>query len=150
MSNQNIERFRLSKKASDFITQYAEEHNIPYRNRVLNEIIEDYANMPSKEEKQDDIIQSISQNISQEINQEIRRIRLGTNNADRNTQILIELIVDYMFNKNVRHTVTTDELGDDLPFEPYDIAKETVRQRIEHQKQRKDDRASKRNATNDV
>src|SRR5699024_1750145 len=147
MSEQNIERIRLSKKASAFITQYAEEHNIPYRNRVLNEIIEDYARMPSREKEQEAIIQSVSHNISQEINKEIRRIRLGTNNADRNTQVLIELLVGYLFDQKVTSLLTTNELDEDFPYEPYETAKETVDTRIAHQKQRKDHRARKRGYT---
>lgn len=140
MSEHVVERFRLTKKSSDYITEYAKKHNLPQRNRVINNIIEEHASIPDQKKKRDDLIQAISQNIAKEINKEISRIRLGTNNTDRNTQILIELLNGFMFDSNVKDIITTDDTETDA----LNTAKKTVQERIENMKQKKDDKEERR------
>lgn len=68
------------------------------------------------------------------ISNELNRIRLGTNNTDRNTQILIELVQGHMQMQNLKHIITTDMIKP--PFLT-DVEK-LVQESITNMKQRKD------------
>ncbi|SFL43123.1 hypothetical protein SAMN04487943_101512 [Gracilibacillus orientalis] len=84
MSEYFAKRLRISKESYEYMQEYAQKHYIPQDNRIINNIIEDHKEMTSLENREQDFIENISDNISKEINKEIRRIRLGTNNTDRN------------------------------------------------------------------
>lgn len=117
------------------MNEYAEKNNIPYDNRTINLIIQEHKEMKSAEEKESLFIDKISKGISKEINKEIRRIRLGTNNTDRNTQVIIELLNGLLLSNDVNDILTTD----DLESKPVSTAKKTVQQRIENLQQKRAD-----------
>lgn len=78
----------------------------------------------------------VASRVSDAMAKELKKILLGTNNADRNTQILIELIQGYMQGENINHIINTD---DNMP--PFlEETKELIHERITKQKQRKDSR----------
>ncbi|SFM47572.1 hypothetical protein [Salibacterium qingdaonense] len=126
-------RLRLTKESRAYIERYAEENNIVYNNRTINKIIEEHKQM--KEEQTSSLASSISQEVSNQINKEIRRIRLGTNNTDRNTQILLELLNGMFVNQSIDDIVTTA----DMETNAYRTATQHVQKRIEHQQQRRAD-----------
>lgn len=65
---------------------------------------------------------------------ELKRIRLGTNSTDRNTQILIELLQGFMIMKNVNRIPLTK----DYKAQFLKDAEQLVKERITHLKQKKD------------
>jgi|SRR5690625_3370734 len=78
----------------------------------------------------------VASRVSDAMTKELKKILLGTNNTDRNTQILIELIQGYMQGENINHIINTD---DNMP--PFlEETKELIHERITKQKQRKDSR----------
>lgn len=78
----------------------------------------------------------VASRVSDSMAKELKKILLGTNNTDRNTQILIELIQGYMQGENINHIINTD---DNMP--PFlEETKELIHERITKQKQRKDSR----------
>lgn len=139
MSEYYAKRLRISEESYDYMMEYAKKNNIPQDNRVINHIIKEHKEMNELDSKQDDLISAISNNISKEINKEIRRIRLGTNNTDRNTQIIIELLNGLFINDNVNDILTTD----DMETNALATAKNIVQTRIEHKQQRRADYYSK-------
>ena len=77
---------------------------------------------------------------------ELTKIRLGANSADRNTQILIELMNGYFFanDLDLESIITTDKKKSD----GVKMAKEVVEERISHARQKRiDHEASKNNVT---
>jgi len=132
-----VKRLRLTPESIAYIDEYAEQHNIPdlFKNRVINSIIEEHKKIKTSEQKQKAMIEEISQNIAKEVQKEFKRVLLGTNNADRNTQILIELMNGLFLNQNITGLLSTE----DLESEPVKVAKEVVQERIKNLQQRKAD-----------
>ncbi|WP_133538373.1 hypothetical protein [Kurthia zopfii] len=82
------------------------------------------------------IAQTVAHTVNERISTELNRVRLGTNNTDRNTQILIELLQGFMQLRNVEHIPTIDLYKPEFLIH----AENTVKERIAHQKQRKHSR----------
>ncbi|MEK4306879.1 hypothetical protein [Oceanobacillus sp. FSL K6-0251] len=139
MSEYYAKRLRISKESYDYMMKYAEENNIARDNRVINHIIQDHKEMNNIDSQKGDLISSISEGISKEINKEIRRIRLGTNNTDRNTQVIIELLNGLFLNDDVNDIITTDQ----METQALTTARDTVQKRIEHLQQKRADYYSK-------
>ncbi|MGE8081241.1 hypothetical protein [Peribacillus loiseleuriae] len=80
------------------------------------------------------ISHTVATQVIETISNELNRIRLGTNNADRNTQILIELLQGFLQMQNIEHTMTTDI------HKPVFLtdAESLVQEKITMMKQRKD------------
>ncbi|MFJ5624879.1 hypothetical protein ACIQD3_19655 [Peribacillus loiseleuriae] len=51
---------------------------------------------------------TVAPQVNETISNELNRIRLETNNTDRNTQILIELLQGFLQMQNIEHIMTTD------------------------------------------
>lgn len=81
-----------------------------------------------------ELIKDFRDVISEALLEEIRRVRLGTNNTDRNTQVLIELVTSWMVQSNIEAIMSTDKLKPDF----LKFAESVVATRITHKKQKKD------------
>lgn len=81
-----------------------------------------------------ELIQELEKVISDAVLEEIRRVRLGTNNTDRNTQVLIELLTSWMVQSNIDAIFSTDKVKPDF----LKFAESVVSTRITHKKQKKD------------
>lgn len=131
-----MKRFRFSKDSWEYIQDYAKKNNIPYDNRTINHIIQEHKEFISTDsDKGDHLIDNISERISKEVNKEIRRIRLGTNNTDRNTQVIIELLNGLFVDQNINDILTTE----DMESKPVHTAKTVVQERIQHLQQKRSD-----------
>ncbi|RKD26505.1 hypothetical protein BEP19_16850 [Ammoniphilus oxalaticus] len=82
------------------------------------------------------VTRSVQASLNQTISKEINRIRLGANNIDRNTQILIEMVQGHIQMQNLEYVITTDMVKPPFLKDIEGI----VQERIEKQKQRKDSR----------
>jgi len=133
MSENVVKRLRLTKESADYIEEYANENNIPHDNRTINHIIMEHKNIESKEKEKQSFVRDISENISKEIKKEMKRLLLGVNNTDRNTQIIIELMNGMLIDQDIKDIITTE----DVPSQPVTTAKETVQKRIEHLQQKR-------------
>lgn len=69
------------------------------------------------------------------------RIRLGTTTADRNSQVIIEALNSLILNLEVKDSYSTDVLESTIIAD----SKDTVKKRIEHYKQLKDNKSHKNN-----
>lgn len=79
------------------------------------------------------IAHTVAELVNATLSKEINRVRLGTNNTDRNTQILIELLQGHMQLQNIKHIPTTDLVKSEFLTD----AENFVKDRIANQKQRK-------------
>ncbi|WP_332698450.1 hypothetical protein [Halalkalibacter lacteus] len=140
MSEDVVKRLRLSKESVEYIQWFAEQKGIPHDNRTINTIIEEHKQFETKEKFEETLINTISENVTKEMKKELKRILLGTNNTDRNTQVLIELLNGLFIKDDVSDILTTE----DLESKPLQTAKDTVQRRIEYLQQKRADYYSKK------
>lgn len=137
-------RFNVKTETIEFLEDYAYRNNIPYASvgTAIDELVQEYQTQSNNgfqlnyvvDQVSNKVTQSVQIALKQSISEEIKRVRLGTNNTDRNTQILIELLQGYMQSENIKHIINTD---DNMP--PFlEETKELIHERITKQKQKKD------------
>ena len=129
-------QFRARVKNKNY--EYLEDYKIinDYRNfgEALDAILEEHKELDDKTWSLQYVSESVATQVNNTLTDELKRIRLGTNNADRNTQILLEILQGFMQMQNIEHIITTSE------FKPAFLneAENIVIDRITHMKQRKD------------
>ncbi|MBK5452498.1 hypothetical protein JFU18_29155 [Bacillus sp. TH22] len=134
----------MDQETEDYLKDYMEEHGIRYTGEAMGRICKEHEAAKNTEWSLNYITEVVSNNLHDVLKSELTKIRLGANSADRNTQILIELLNGYFFLEGVDSLITTDkqEMGS------VKIAKEVVAERISHARQKRiDHEASKNNVT---
>ncbi|MED2984841.1 hypothetical protein P4311_26050 [Bacillus thuringiensis] len=134
----------MDQATEDYIKDYMEEHGIRYTGEAMGRICKEHEAVKNTEWSLNYVTEVVSKNLHDVLKSELTKIRLGANSADRNTQILIELLNGYFFLEGVDSLITTDkqEMGS------VKIAKEVVAERISHARQKRiDHEASKNNVT---
>ncbi|PGR14217.1 hypothetical protein, partial [Priestia megaterium] len=89
-----------------------------------------------KEWSLDYITETVSENLHGVLKSELKKIRLGTNSADKNTQILIEFMNGLYFHHGYEGIMTTEL----LELEATKLAKKVVGERIVNQRQKRLDK----------
>lgn len=122
----------LDEETDTYIKDYMEEHNIRYNGEAIVRICREHQASKNTEWSLNYISEIVSKNLHDVLKSELTKIRLGANSADRNTQILIELLNGYFFLEGVDSLITTDkqEMGS------VKIAKEVVAERISNARQK--------------
>src|SRR5699024_9116792 len=143
-------RFTISEHTFDYLEDYAYKNNIPYASisTALENIVGEHKNQDENEFKlnhvidkiSDEVVKSVQIEFKKSISNEINKVRLGTNNVDRNTQILIKLIQDYMKNRKVNQILSTDD--NSTPF--IEKTNKLRKERTTEQKQKKDSKNRRR------
>ncbi|MGO0658916.1 hypothetical protein CN507_29755 [Bacillus cereus] len=134
----------MDQETEDYIKDYMEEHGIRYTGEAMGRICKEHEAAKSTEWSLNYITEVVSNNLHDVLKSELTKIRLGANSADRNTQILIELLNGYFFLEGVDSIITTDK----QEMESVKMAKKTVEERISHLRQKRlDHEASKNNVT---
>ncbi|WP_241139225.1 hypothetical protein [Bacillus mycoides] len=134
----------MDQATEDYIKDYMEEHGIRYTGEAMGRICKEHEAAKSTEWSLNYITEVVSNNLHDVLKSELTKIRLGANSADRNTQVLIELLNGYFFLESVDSIITTDkqEMGS------VKIAKEVVAERISNARQKRlDHEAAKNNVT---
>ncbi|MEH7537295.1 hypothetical protein COI51_30340 [Bacillus toyonensis] len=134
----------MDQETEDYINDYMEEHGIRYTGEAMGRICKEHEAAKNTEWSLNYVTEVVSKNLHDVLKSELTKIRLGANSADRNTQILIELLNGYFFLEGIDSLITTDkqEMGS------VKIAKEVVAERISHARQKRiDHEASKNNVT---
>ncbi|PHC73080.1 hypothetical protein [Bacillus toyonensis] len=132
----------MDQATEDYINDYMEEHGIRYTGEAMGRICKEHEAAKNTEWSLNYVTEVVSKNLHDVLKSELTKIRLGANSADRNTQVLIELLNGYFFLESVDSIITTDkqEMGS------VKIAKEVVAERISNARQKRlDHEASKNN-----
>lgn len=119
---------KLSEDANEILLKIQEEKGFTSVNRTLEYIITDYENNR-------DIAKAVSESVSENLSKVLTRIRLGTNTADINSQIIIELLnaIIYQFNVGPMTTGFEETVA-------VTVSRQEVKDRIAVLKQKKDDK----------
>ncbi len=142
--NKEQYRYRIDAETNQYLKDYAIAHTLPLESSALalELIVKEHKQMTSEKINMNLMSQIITQYVTDSVDEliktsvakEINKIRLGTNNADRNTQKLIELVQGLMQLQNIEHIMTTDM--NTPPF--LKQVDELIESRITEKKQRKD------------
>lgn len=132
-------RLKILEEDLEFLRDFAEQKNFAKcsPHKALKYILDDYRQLRMQRfdlrfvanELKSDLLAELRNVIKKEVSSEIERIRLGTNNTDRNTQILIELLQGYIVSSNKKVLTTTEEYMPEFLVE----MQELVQKRIEEQ-----------------
>ena len=138
MSKRKQIRIWVDEETDSYISDYQFKNNIKTFGQALDHLIEN-KKVKDKEEYSlsyiaGTVAKVVSDKVKSDLSNDINKIKLGTNNTDRNTQILIELMNGHLDQLDYGHFLTTD-LQETMPLE---ISKQVVQERITKQKQRKD------------
>lgn len=120
---------KLSQDAENILLRIQKEKGFPSVNKTLEFIITDYENNQK-------IAENVSKNVSENLEKVLTRIRLGTNSADINSQIIIELLNAIVYQFNVAPMTTKFDETTALA-----VSRQCVKDRIAAFKQHKDDKA---------
>ncbi|PFJ97709.1 hypothetical protein COI97_19990 [Bacillus cereus] len=147
MGNEKIRmKLSLSEDVHQYIQDYMDENNITHPGDAISKICMEHQASKNTEWSLNYISEIVSKNLHDILKSELTKIRLGANSADRNTQVLIELMNGYFFanDLDLESIITTDK----IEVGGVKMAKEVVAERISHARQKRiDHEASKNNVT---
>ncbi|MFE7822002.1 MULTISPECIES: hypothetical protein [Priestia] len=126
----------LDKETDQYIQDYMAEHKLRFPGEAIMDICKKYREEKKKEWSLDYITETVSENLNDALKSELKKIRLGTNSADKNTQILIEFMNGLYFHHGYDAIMTTDL----LELEVTKLAKKVVNERIVNQRQKRLDK----------
>ncbi|KEK22054.1 hypothetical protein [Bacillus gaemokensis] len=136
----------MSQETEDYIKDYMEEQGIRYTGEAMARICKEHQAAKSMEWSLNYVTEVVSKNLHDILKSELTKIRLGANSADRNTQVLIELMNGYFManDLDLESIITTDK----MEVGGVTMAKKAVEERINHLRQKRlDHEASKSNVT---
>lgn len=119
---------KLSEESEKILLDIQKEKGFSSLNKALEYMITDYANNRN-------IAKTVSESVTESLNKTLTRIRLGTNTADVNSQVIIELLNAIIYHFNVEPMTT--ELNETSTVK---VSRQRVKDRIALFKQRKDNK----------
>jgi hypothetical protein len=122
---------KLSDKAEKILTKVQEEQGFSSVNKTLEFIITDYENNRN-------LADNVSQKVSEDLSKVLTRIRLGSNTADINSQIIIEMLNAIIYQFNVAPMTT--QFGETTAVT---VSRQCIKDKIAAFKQKKDNKAGK-------
>jgi hypothetical protein len=134
-----MEKYRhkvtVDEETEAYIQEYMKEHKLRFASEAIIDICEKYRKIQEQEWSLKYISEVVSNSLHDVIKEELTRIRLGTNSADKNTQILIEYMNGLFFHHGFDGLMTTDL----QELDSTKVAKEAVEKRIANQRQKRID-----------
>lgn len=134
-----MEKYRhkvtVDEETEAYIQEYMKEHKLRFASEAIIDICEKYRKIQEQEWSLKYISEVVGNSLHDVIKEELKKIRLGTNSADKNTQILIEYMNGLFFHHGFDGLMTT-ELQE---LDSTKVAKETVEKRIANQRQKRID-----------
>jgi hypothetical protein len=134
-------KISFDENTYDYIQDYMEQNNIRHTGDAIAKICKEHQKKNEQSFSLNYISEVVSQNLHQVLKSELNKIRLGANSADKNTQILIELMNGLYFHQGVKDIITTGVIEQD----GVKTAREFVEEKIKEKRQKKIDWESTRN-----
>ncbi|ELC8463989.1 hypothetical protein QYB71_003136 [Clostridium perfringens] len=133
--------YTISDKAKDYIREFKMINKLPSQSQALEQILEEHKLLKrkSREEELKLLANNLCEKLMKEIMKEFKGTKLGINNIDRNTQIIIEMLNGYYLKEMVGKIVTTTGETTEVArkSEALEIAEAEVKTRIHKAKIRK-------------
>ena len=127
----NRKHFTISNEANEYIKQVRSERKIRSESEALEHIVKEHKEKSDTTTEQ--MIKIIASEVAKELKGELSKIIKGINSADRNTQIVMEMLNGFFIKNNVGFIATSDV----FKAEGLELAEEAVRKRISKSRVRK-------------
>ncbi|MBM7835601.1 hypothetical protein [Clostridium sardiniense] len=126
--------FWIGEKELSYIKEYKEVNHIQSQSIALEKILEEHKQFLMETRTKE--IDELSDKLCKKVVEQLKGVKLGINNADRNTQILIEMLNGRYIKDRVGNIVTTTGLTTETArkSEALEIAEGEVKKRIHRAK----------------
>lgn len=128
--------FYLDTSTIEYVEKFQDEHHISTFTAALTEIIEEHKHRNDISATKV-LIEELSKGVAKELNAPLTRIRLGVNNADRNSDVIVLLL-----NTLIGYSPYKTFFAEDT--EQLKQAKQIVKDRIANYRQKKLDASHKK------
>ncbi|ASK26298.1 hypothetical protein ABC970_22000 [Bacillus licheniformis] len=118
--------FRIKEETMNVILAIQEEQHLSSKGKAIDFLAANYNSTPIEER--------IAKEVTAQLSNHLTRIRLGTNNSDRNSQVIIELLNTILIKEEYANCLSSEEYMSPALADALDI----VKKRIERFKQVKD------------
>ncbi|MBG9616785.1 hypothetical protein [Bacillus cereus] len=141
MKENEVKRlFTIDEETDNYFRAYMEEHQIRYNGVALAKMCRDHEQAKQQEWSLWYITEVVTKHLHEVLKEELTKIRLGTNNADKNTQMLIEYMNGIYDHEKYQGVCTTDI----EETEATQHIRKVVEDRIAHKRQKKIDHQASR------
>ncbi|WP_338631285.1 hypothetical protein [Clostridium baratii] len=126
--------FWLGESEINYIKKYKELNKFPSQSNALEKIIEEHKEFTRATRTQE--IDELANKLSKKVVENLKGMKLGIDNADRNTQILIEMLNGKYIKDRVGVIATTTGISSEhsRKSEALEIAEKEVKKRIHRAK----------------
>lgn len=131
-------KFYIKRDYCNYINELAERNGLT-RSRQLERIIEQY-----RENNNPNLCAQVADAVEDRLYKTLTRIRLGSNGADRNTQVLLEIVNTYL---KLRYPDMQYLPMDKYPHLIVTSAQKQVKEKIANYKQAIDDKKRKKKSS---
>ena len=131
MSEKQYKHFYIDKEFLDYLCEIKKTNNLSSMNQAINLVLKEHKEKSDTTTEQ--MIKIIANEVAKELKGELTKIIKGINSADRNTQIVMEMLNGFFIKNNVGFIATSDV----FKAEGLELAEEAVRKRISKSRVRK-------------
>ena len=128
--------FLLDESTIAVLERYQETHKLRTLTEALTKIIDEYKHR-NDIDTTDIVIKEIAKQVAEELSDTLTRIRLGANNADRNSDIIL-MLLNTLLSYQPLSTLITEETPQ------FTKARQIEKDRITHFRQKKLDKEKKK------
>ena len=108
MANRERKIYMLSKKNLEYIEEVKEKNNFKYNSEALDLIIREHRQ--NSDITTEAMIKLIAKEVSEQIKLDFKGIKKASNDTDRNTQILLEMINGFFVISEYGRLATTEDV----------------------------------------
>lgn len=131
MSEKQYKHFYIDKELLDYLCEIKKTNNLSSMNQAITLVLKEHKEKSDTTTEQ--MIKIIASEVAKELKGELTKIIKGINSADRNTQIVMEMLNGLFIKSNVGYINTSDI----VKAEGLELAEESVRKRISKSRVRK-------------
>lgn len=136
MENKHQFRARIRNVNYEYLEDYQINNDYNTIGEAVDAIIAEHRELSKNNWSLNYITNVVTSQVSKGVQEEVKKAMLGINQADRNTQILIELVQGFMQHYDIEGIITTEVHS---PIFMKEVER-LVKERITKQKQKKDSR----------
>ena len=136
MENKHQFRARIRNVNYEYLEDYQINNDYNTIGEAVDAIIAEHRELSKNNWSLNYITNVVTSQVSKGVQEEVKKAMLGINQADRNTQILIELVQGFMQHYDIEGIITTEVHS---PIFMREVER-LVKERITKQKQKKDSR----------
>ena len=108
MANRERKIYMLSQKNLEYIEEVKEKNNLKYNSEALDLIIREHRQ--NSDITTEAMIKLIAKEVSEQIKLDFKGIKKASNDTDRNTQILLEMINGFFVISEYGRLATTEDV----------------------------------------